>query len=62
MLPSKEKGEQKKGERSSSKEIALGCLMPTILATQELEIMMIEVPGQSRQKVSETPSQSISWV
>jgi hypothetical protein len=36
-------------------------LMPVILSTMEAEMGRIEVRSQSRQKVSETPSQQISW-
>jgi hypothetical protein len=36
-------------------------LMPVILATQEMEIRTIVVQCQAGQKLSETPSQSISW-
>jgi hypothetical protein len=36
-------------------------VVPTIPATQKVEIRRIEVQGQPRHKVSETPSQQTRW-
>jgi hypothetical protein len=54
-LKRREEGRKEKGSQ-------VQLLKPAIPATREVEIGMILVLGQPRQKVSKTPSQSINQV